>query len=152
VDFREDAPYVFDAMSSATEAGHPIVIFDGECNFCDASVSFIIDRDPAGIFRFAARQSPEGKRVMREHGIPEKGLDSMILVEDARVFVRSTAGLRIAKRLRGAWPVLYAFVAVPGPLRDAIYNVIAKNRKRLMGASDACAVPTPARRARFLSA
>jgi predicted DCC family thiol-disulfide oxidoreductase YuxK len=133
------------------ETAHPIVIFDGECNFCDAAVNFIIDRDPDGVFRFAARQSAEGKRIMKEHGVPEVGLDSMILVDGDRVFVRSGAGLRIAKRLSGGWPIFYAFMAVPGPVRDAVYDVIAKNRKRLMGSRDACAVPTPERRARFLS-
>jgi predicted DCC family thiol-disulfide oxidoreductase YuxK len=138
-------------MPPVTETTHPIVVFDGECNFCDTAVNFIIDRDPGAVFRFAARQSPEGKRIMKEQGVPEEGLDSMILVEDGHVFVRSAAGLRIAKRLGGAWPVLYAFMAVPGPVRDAVYNVVAKNRKRLMGSRDACAVPTPERRARYLS-
>jgi predicted DCC family thiol-disulfide oxidoreductase YuxK len=139
-------------MSPVGEGAHPIVIFDGECNFCDAAVNFIIDRDPGAVFRFAARQSPEGKRIMKENGVPEVGLDSMILVEDGRVFVRSTAGLRIARHLRGPWPIFYGFLAVPGPVRDAVYDVVAKNRKRLMGSRDACAVPTPERRARFLSA
>src|SRR5580658_2413155 len=102
-------------MPPAPGTAHPIVLFDGECNFCDAAVNFIIDRDPGDVFRFAARQSPEGKRIMKEHGVPEVGLDSMILVDGDRVFVRSGAGLRIAKRLSGAWPIVYAFIAVPGP-------------------------------------
>jgi predicted DCC family thiol-disulfide oxidoreductase YuxK len=131
---------------------HPVVIFDGECKFCNAAVNFIIDRDPNAVFRFAARQSPEGYRVMKEYGIPGEGLDSLLLVEDGRVFVRSNAGLRIARRLRGGWSVLYALMAVPRPVRDAAYDVVAKNRKRLLRTSDACAVPTPERRARFLSA
>jgi predicted DCC family thiol-disulfide oxidoreductase YuxK len=138
-------------MPPGPPATHPVVIFDGECNFCDASVNFIIDRDPVGLFRFASRQSPAGQRIMRERGVPEEGLDSMILVEDDRVLVRSAAGLSIAKRLSGAWPVLYAFIAVPGPWRDAVYDLIAKNRKRILGARDACAVPTPQRRSRFLT-
>jgi predicted DCC family thiol-disulfide oxidoreductase YuxK len=130
---------------------HPIVLFDGECGFCNAAVNFVIDRDRQALFRFAARQSPEGQRILDDYGIPSEGLDSMILVEGGRVFVRSAAGLRIARRLGGAWPLLYVFVLVPGPLRDAVYDVIARNRKRLMASPAACSVPTPERRARFLS-
>jgi predicted DCC family thiol-disulfide oxidoreductase YuxK len=133
-----------------SEPAHPIVLFDGECSFCNAAVNFVIDRDPTAVFRFASRQSAEGQRVMREHGVPSEGLDSLILVEDGHVFVRSTGGLRIARRLSGAWPLVYAFVAVPGPLRDVVYDLIARNRKRLMGSRSVCAVPTPERRARFL--
>src|ERR1700722_9034784 len=65
VDFLDPEPYVLLAMHSAAEADHPIVLFDGECNFCDASVNFIIDRDPSAVFRFASRQSSAGKRIMR---------------------------------------------------------------------------------------
>ena len=128
-----------------------VVIFDGECAFCDAAVNFIIDRDPHGAIRFAARQSPAGQRLLQAHGLPAEGVGSLVLVEAGDVYVRSTASLRIARRLSGPWPLAYAFVLVPAPLRDGVYGVVSRNRKRWMGESQNCAVPSPERRARYLS-
>lgn len=128
-----------------------VVIFDGECAFCDAAVNFIIDRDPLGVFRFASCQSPAGKRLLQAHGLPVEGLGSIVLIEADAVYVRSTASLRIARRLSGPWSIAYAFVVVPAPLRDAVYGVVSRNRKRLMGESQSCAVPSPERRARYIS-
>ncbi len=82
---------------------------------------------------------------------PEGDPESMVLIEGERVFLRTTAALRIARRLRGAWPLAYAFVVVPAFLRDALYRLVAKNRYRLFGRSEACRVPTPGVRARFLA-
>ncbi len=67
---------------------HPVIIFDGECGFCDATVEFILEHDPDGVFRFASRQSPEGKGLLVSHGLPEAGVESVVLVEDGRVHVR----------------------------------------------------------------
>ena len=128
-----------------------VVIFDGECAFCDAAVNFIIDRDVGAYFRFASRQSPAGKRLLQAHGLPAEGLGSLVLIEAGDVHVRSTASLRIARRLSGPWPIAYAFVVVPAPLRDGVYGVVSRNRKRWMGESQSCAVPSPERRARYLS-
>lgn len=130
---------------------HPIVIFDGECGFCDRMVDFILERDPEAIFRFASRQSPEGRRLLLEHGLPEEGARSVVLLEGRRAYLRSTAGLRIARRLRGGWSAFYAFVVVPEPLRDTVYDVVSRNRLRLSRGRRVCSVPTPERQARFLS-
>jgi predicted DCC family thiol-disulfide oxidoreductase YuxK len=130
---------------------HPVIIFDGECGFCDATVDFILEHDPDGVFRFASRQSPEGKKLLVSHGLPQGGVESVVLVEDGRAHVRSTASLRIARRLRGPWRALYAFSVIPAPLRDAVYGVVSRNRKRSLGERQVCPVPTAERRARFLS-
>ena len=128
---------------------NPIILFDGVCNLCSGAVQFVIERDPAARFRFAALQSPVAARLMESTRIGDR-LDSIVLVEDGRVWTQSTAALRIARRLRFPWPVAYAMIVVPRPLRDWIYNLVARNRYRWFGQREACMVPTPALRARFL--
>lgn len=133
-----------------TNSRQAIVIFDGECALCDGAVNFIIDRDPRGYFHFASRQSEAGERLLRAHGLPTEGLESLVLLEGGSVYLRSEASLRIARRLQAPWPLLYAFVGVPRVLRDAAYGFVSKNRKRLAGTVDVCALPTPERRARIV--
>jgi predicted DCC family thiol-disulfide oxidoreductase YuxK len=128
-----------------------IVLFDGVCNFCNASVNFVIERDKAGYFKFAPLQSEIGEQLAAKHGIDKIETDSVIVVEDEKVYTHSSAALRIAKRLDGIWKLAYAFVIVPKPLRDLAYKLFAKNRYRLFGKQDACMLPTPDVRARFLS-
>jgi predicted DCC family thiol-disulfide oxidoreductase YuxK len=135
--------------------GHPerVVLFDGVCNLCNATVNFLIDRDPGARLRFAALQSPEGQAVLARVGRQVQGEpESVFLVEGGRLYERSTAALRIARVLKGPWPLFYALVAVPRPLRDVVYRWVARNRYRWFGKADACRLPTPALRARFLDA
>lgn len=127
-----------------------IVLFDGICVFCNNSVNFIIRNDPKGKFRFVAMQSEKGQETLRQNGLPADFIDSIVLVENGRVFTHSTAALRVARELRGAWPVCYAFIVLPRFLRDWAYGLVAKNRYSLFGKKDACMVPTAAVRARFL--
>jgi predicted DCC family thiol-disulfide oxidoreductase YuxK len=130
---------------------HPLILFDGVCNFCNASVNFIIERDPEGVFRFAPLQSPYGQETLRKFHLSTTDLDTMVLIEGDRPCTRSTAGLKIARRLSGLWPFLSVFLIVPRFLRDAVYSFIARNRYRWWGRQDACMVPTPEVRERFLS-
>jgi predicted DCC family thiol-disulfide oxidoreductase YuxK len=134
------------------ERAHPIVVFDGACNLCNTSVDFIIDRDPQAYFRFVARQSEPGRRLLRAHGLPEAGVGSLVVIDGDRVLVRSSAALAIARHLSGVWPLVSVFRLVPAPLRDGAYDLVARNRTRLFGEREACAMPTPERAARFLSA
>ncbi len=128
----------------------PIVLFDGVCNFCNGSVNFIIRRDPKKKFRFAPLQSEVGQKLLKQFGLSTTDLDTMILIDGDRYYSRSTAGLQIARRMSGLWPLLFAFIVVPPFLRDFVYNVIARNRYRWFGKRDACMVPTPDLRERFL--
>ncbi|QRK11617.1 thiol-disulfide oxidoreductase DCC family protein [Archangium violaceum] len=129
----------------------PVVLFDGVCNLCNGVVNFIIDRDPSARFRFAALQSTQAAVLLAPLGrVPEADPQSFILVEDGRVYERSSAALRVARKLPGAWKLFYVFVVVPTPLRDAVYRFIARNRYRWFGKADACRMPTPELRARFL--
>lgn len=129
----------------------PVVLFDGVCNLCNGAVGFILRNEAQTGFQFASLQSDEGRRLLQEHGLPEDALDTIILVEDGRAYARSTAALRIARRLRAPWKWLYAFLILPAPLRDLVYRFIAKNRYRWFGQSESCMIPTPELRARFLS-
>ncbi len=130
-----------------------LILFDGVCNLCSVTVQFVIDRDPAAHFRFAALQSEAGAKALAEHGAaPVTGdPDSVVLIESAHVYTHSDAALRIARRLTGLWPVLFAFIVVPRLVRDAVYRFIARNRYRWFGRTEACRIPTPELRARFLS-
>jgi predicted DCC family thiol-disulfide oxidoreductase YuxK len=132
---------------------HAVVLFDGVCNLCNATVNFIVDRDPAGYFRFAALQSEPGAATLARHGTPAPAgdPDSICLEERGRFYVRSTAVLRIARRLRGGWKLLFVFIVVPRPLRDLVYRWVARNRYRWFGREESCRVPTPELRARFLA-
>lgn len=134
------------------DQAHPIVLFDGVCNLCNGSVLFILDRDPAAHFRFAALQSDAGRRLLEELGRPLGAGDpeSIVLVDAGRVYERSAAALRIARRMRGLWKLLWVLVIVPWPVRDFVYRVVANNRYRWFGRTAECRVPTPELRARFI--
>lgn len=128
------------------------MLFDGTCAFCEGSVRFIARRDPAGYFRFGASQSPQAARLLAEHGISPDMARSIVLIEEGQVYLRSTASLRIAKRLGLPWSLAGVFLAVPVPLRDAAYGVVARIRHRIAGRSNACEVPPPEIRSRMISA
>ena len=132
---------------------HPeaIILFDGVCNLCNRTVDMVIRRDPVGRFRFAALQSERGKALAAEHGIDAEAMSSMVLIESGRAYVRSTASLRVYRRLRVPLKMLWPFILVPRPIRDAVYSFIAKRRYRWFGKRETCRLPTEAERARFLS-
>jgi predicted DCC family thiol-disulfide oxidoreductase YuxK len=134
----------------AAARGHPVVLFDGVCKFCNAGVNFIIDHDPRARLRFAALQSETGQSLLRQFGMPTKRLSTLVLVEGGRHYVKSTAALRICGHLSWPWPVLVGALFVPSFLRDAGYDLLAGNRYRWFGQLDACRVPTPEVRQRFL--
>jgi predicted DCC family thiol-disulfide oxidoreductase YuxK len=126
-----------------------LLLFDGVCNFCNDSVLWIIDRDPHERLQFASLQSELGRRVAAQHGLPEE-IRSIVLIEGERCYTRSTAALRVARRLRFPWSLLYALIVVPAFIRDAPYNYFAAHRYAWFGKSESCRVPTPELRRRFL--
>jgi predicted DCC family thiol-disulfide oxidoreductase YuxK len=131
----------------SANADHPVVLFDGVCNLCTGSVKFIIKRDPRGQFRFAALQSEAARGLIAGETVRP---DSIALVENEKFYWKSTAALRIARRLGALWPMLYVFILVPRPVRDWVYDVIARHRYRWFGKQDACMMPTPELRERFI--
>jgi predicted DCC family thiol-disulfide oxidoreductase YuxK len=117
---------------------------------CNGSVRFIIARDPEAYFRFAPLQSETGRRLLVESGLSDSPPDSIVLIQGGRAYTQSAAALRIARRLRFPWPLLYALILVPSFFRDWLYDLIARNRYRWFGRREVCMTPTPELRSRFL--
>ncbi|MCU0356349.1 MAG: thiol-disulfide oxidoreductase DCC family protein [Cyclobacteriaceae bacterium] len=136
-------------MTLSQSKQHPVVLFDGVCNLCQGSVQFIIRRDPRAYFRFASLQSAYGSQLLREAGLDDRAMESIVLVTDHGIYQRSTAALEIARHLSGLWPVLYLFKIIPQGLRDVVYDWIARNRYRWFGKTEACWIPTPDLQSRF---
>lgn len=129
---------------------HPVVLFDGVCNLCDGAVQFIIKRDKHQKLRFASLQSDYAQDRLQYTDLPPQYLDSFVLLEAGAWYTRSTAALRVCKYLDGLWPLLYAFIVVPKPIRDGVYNWVGRNRYQWFGKKDNCMVPTPELKALFL--
>ena len=127
-----------------------VIFFDGVCNLCNGAVQFVIKRDKNNYFRFAALQSDFAKSTLSNFSLKVKQGDSFILLENDKVYEQSTAALRVAKKLGGLWPLLYAFIIVPPFIRNAVYKLIARNRYRWFGKQESCWVPTPALKSKFL--
>jgi predicted DCC family thiol-disulfide oxidoreductase YuxK len=138
-------------IHQVTNSPIAVILFDGVCSLCDRSVQFIIQRDPAARFRFGALQSEPAQRLLASVGRSSPATpETFVLLEDNRVFTRSTAALRIVRRLPFPWPLAYGFIVIPRALRDAIYDWVARHRYRWFGRLDQCLMPTPERRRRFI--
>jgi predicted DCC family thiol-disulfide oxidoreductase YuxK len=133
-----------------TDNSHAIILFDGVCNFCDASVNFVIKRDKRGYVRFAPLQEPEGAEIARHYGIDPERLDTFVLIENGRAYRKSGGALRVARRLGFPYSLAFALILLPPFIRDFFYDWFARHRYRWFGKKDACMVPTPEVRERFL--
>jgi predicted DCC family thiol-disulfide oxidoreductase YuxK len=127
-----------------------IILFDGTCAFCERSVRFIATRDH-GYFKFGASQNPEGQALLARYGTTRESARSIILIEHGEIFLRSTAVLKIAKRMPPPWRWAAILLLVPRPVRDGVYRVVAAIRHRLAGESNACEVPPPEIRERLIT-
>lgn len=149
-------------MGAMTDAG-PVVLFDGVCNLCNGAVQLILDNERDASLHFAALQSEAAAkllanvtgeseaRALRAGATGSGEPDSVVLVEDGRVYTCSTAAIRMARYLRAPWSWARVFALVPRPVRDAAYRFIARHRYRWFGRTETCRVPTPALKARFLT-
>lgn len=133
-----------------TAFNFPVLFFDGVCNLCNASVQWVLRHDRRGQFRFAALQSELGRQVLAQHGINAGALDTVVLLAEGRVYTRSDAALELLRRLGGPWAGLSILRRLPRPLRDAVYNWIARNRYRWFGRQESCWLPRPEWKSRFL--
>ena len=128
-----------------------IILFDGICNLCNGSVTFILQREKEPIFQFASVQSEAGQRLLEWCGLPKDYNQAVILIDRGKIFLGSTAALKIGQTLKFPWSVLsYAGFIVPKFLRDWAYNQIAVNRYQWFGKKEVCMVPTPNLKGRFL--
>ncbi len=129
---------------------HSIILFDGVCNFCNYWVNFIIKRDKKKQFRFASLQSETAKKLLANYQYDKQDLDTVILIENGKVYTHSTAALRICKKLNGAWPLLYGLIIFPRFIRDWQYKFVAKRRYAWFGKSETCRIPSPEEKQLFL--
>jgi len=127
-----------------------LILFDGYCNLCSGTVQFILKHDRKAKFCFASLQSENGKALLQKHQLPTDSFGTFVLVENNTVFTKSTAALRIVKSLSGMWPLLYVAIIIPRFLRDAIYNLVARNRYKWFGRRDSCWMPDSKWKDRFI--
>ena len=127
----------------------PVILFDGICNLCSGSVQFILKRDKEKRFLFASLQSNYGQELLKQFNLPIDTFNSFILFEDGKLFTRSTAAIKMFSQLTG-WKWVKILSIVPKFLRDAVYNLIAKNRYKWFGKKEECWLPTPDLKERFL--
>jgi len=113
-------------------------------------VDFIISHDSDAYFKFGALQSDEGQALLKEYGMSQSDLDTLILIEDGKAFTHSTAVLKIYQHLSGGWSILYDFIVVPQFIRDPLYDLFAKFRYKIFGHKAECRIPTNEERARFM--
>jgi predicted DCC family thiol-disulfide oxidoreductase YuxK len=128
-----------------------IVLFDGECKFCNGSVNFIIEHDKSAYFKFAPNQSEIAQELFNKYNVDKANIDSLVLIEDDKVYLYSTGALRIARKLNGLWSMFYGFIIVPSVIGDFVYKQFAKVRIRFFGKQEVCLMPTTEIRDRFLS-
>jgi predicted DCC family thiol-disulfide oxidoreductase YuxK len=127
-----------------------ILLFDGVCNLCVSVVNFTIKRDSEEKFKFAALQSESGQALLKKYNLPTNEFGSFVFIKGENYFLKSSAALHVLKELGGVWKLFYLFMIVPGPLRDFIYNIVARTRYSLFGKRDSCMIPTPEVKRRFL--
>lgn len=127
-----------------------VIFFDGVCNLCNGFVQFVIRRDQSGKFKFASLQSQAAENMLRPFNFPLDELNTIALVQDGKIFLRSRAVLRIASQLGGLWKLAVLLYIFPSFFSDAVYNLISKYRYKLFGKKDSCMIPTPELKSRFI--
>ena len=129
---------------------YSIVLFDGVCNLCNNAVDFIIRNDKNDNFKVGALQDNTVKNILVDYKVNKDYLDSLVLIEGESVYYKSTAALKIAKKLGGFWKLFYAGIILPTSWRDSIYDWIGKNRYKWFGKKETCRLPTEEEKAKFL--
>ena len=128
-----------------------IILFDGVCNLCNGSVIFILEREKQPIFQFASIQSERGKELLEWCRLPKDFNQAVILIDEGKLYLGSTAALKIGQYLNFPWSILsYIGLVVPRFIRDLVYNQIAQHSYQWFGKRDMCMIPTESLRARFI--
>ncbi|MCE3229160.1 MAG: hypothetical protein K0S32_3711 [Bacteroidetes bacterium] len=127
----------------------PILLFDGECGFCNRSVQFFLAREKGKRMYFAPLQSEVGKEIRKYFEIDEK-IDSIILIKDHSAYIKSCAALRLTLYMKGLWPMMSAFLIIPPFLRNLVYSFVARHRIKIFGRVENCALIPAEDRVRFL--
>ncbi len=133
-----------------SEIKQPLILFDGYCNLCSSSVQFIIKRDKKNQYFFTSLQSDVGKKIIEHFKIDSSKSESVLLVQQNKIYIQSTAALKITKNLSGFWPLLYFFIIIPTFLRNLVYQFIARNRFKWYGKKESCWIPNKELSNRFI--
>jgi predicted DCC family thiol-disulfide oxidoreductase YuxK len=147
----QELPMTRASLPPHIQPGERVVLFDGVCKLCNAWVRFLIRHDPQQRFRLASVQSVQGQALLAWFGLPTERFDTMALIEEGELLVRSDALLRIVAQLPGSWRFLAWLRIIPRPVRDWCYDRIALNRYRLFGRYDSCLLPSADHARRFLN-
>jgi predicted DCC family thiol-disulfide oxidoreductase YuxK len=123
----------------ATTKPSPLILFDGDCAFCNNAVNFIRRNSPPGYFQFEPSRSEQGQALLAQNGLPSAP-KTMVLIENGKTYLRSSATLHIAARLKWPWPIFSIFLIVPPFIRNALYAFVAANRHR-WARPDTCQLP-----------
>ncbi len=133
------------------ESDKKIILFDGVCNLCNGAIQFMIKHDTKDTFRYAALQSNIGKKLIAERNIDTDNVDSIILIEPGVAYYnKSDAALQIGKQLKGYRTISSLLYLLPSGLRNIVYDFIAQNRYKWYGKKEACMIPAPELKAKFL--
>lgn len=132
------------------QSTHSIILFDGVCNLCNGAVNFVIKRDTGNVFKFTPLQEKQGVLLLKMHAVDTQKLDSIVLIENEKVYVKSSAALRIARKMSNLWPLFFVLLIIPSFIRDGVYDFIAKNRYKWFGKKEQCMIPTQGLREKFL--
>jgi predicted DCC family thiol-disulfide oxidoreductase YuxK len=129
---------------------HDVILFDGMCNLCSSSVQFVLRRDASAHFKFASLQSEYAENVIRNSAMTSLPNSVVLVTSAGEVYTESGAAIRIAQHLGGFWPLMRIFLVVPAFVRNAVYQLVARNRYRMFGKSDTCWLPDAKWKERFL--
>ena len=128
----------------------PILLFDGVCNLCNGFVQFVLLNEKDSNINFASLQSEIGQKLLKEFKVSQKGMESIVFIENGNAYEKSLAVLQIVKHLQMPWKLASAFTIIPKIISDGVYDLVAKNRYRMFGKKDVCWIPEPKWKGRFI--
>jgi len=137
-------------MAPYLNEGDKVVLFDGVCKLCSAWATFLIKHDKKKVFKLAMVQSEEGRAILSFYGISTETFETMVLVDEQRIYTQSSAFLQVMKLLPFPWPMFSIFTLLPKIIRDWLYDRVALNRYFLFGKYDTCMMPSPDHDSRFI--
>lgn len=129
---------------------NPVILFDGVCNFCNSTVNFVLRQDKENIFLFAPLQSEAAQKILEQYQLSKSNFDSFVFVDGDKIYIKSSAALKVMGKLPWYWQWTQVFWIVPKPLRDWVYNFTSKNRYKWFGKKEECMLPKQEWKHRFL--
>ena len=132
------------------KTSQPVILYDGVCGLCDRFVQFIITRDSSAKIKLAPLQSESAIVLLQKLHLPVAALSTVVLIEEDKSYIKSGAVLRSLSYLDGAWKFFTILRIIPAPISDFVYDFVARNRYRWFGKFDACIIPSPEIKSRFL--